>query len=255
MLGYIFFHTVTPPPIHRGTGYWFRSISLFLCFFVSKITRKRLDRFAWNFQGRCGVTMGRPDYIFGQFRETARCRDAQHEGGVCCALASQLVCKCFYYLRQEVLWSDVFVGSLVRYFVRSVVSSQWVRFYVIRVQRGGLTTVALCQQSARAHNALAYCGLFCILYGYLCFNVLLIYFFKLDLRSQRSVRRLPRNFARWSKAAVVWSVDIRFSQPVKILKDKTDQNLTFLIPHLTLCVRSRPILPTIFTKTNDFPSI
>ena len=22
--------------------------------------------------------MGRPDYIFGQFRETVRCRDAQH---------------------------------------------------------------------------------------------------------------------------------------------------------------------------------
>ena len=36
-------------------------------FFVSNITRKRLDRFAWNFQGRCGVTMGRPDYILGQF--------------------------------------------------------------------------------------------------------------------------------------------------------------------------------------------
>jgi len=45
----------------------------FLCFFVSKITRKRLDRFAWNFQGRCGVTMGGPGYIFGQFRETVRC--------------------------------------------------------------------------------------------------------------------------------------------------------------------------------------
>jgi len=30
--------------------------------------------------------MGRPDYLFGQFRETARCRDAQHRGGVCCAL-------------------------------------------------------------------------------------------------------------------------------------------------------------------------
>jgi len=29
--------------------------------------------------------MGRPDYTFGQFRETARCRDAQHGGGVCCA--------------------------------------------------------------------------------------------------------------------------------------------------------------------------
>ena len=43
----------TPSPIDRGTGYCFRSISLyvcnvciFLCFFVSKITRKQLDRFA-----------------------------------------------------------------------------------------------------------------------------------------------------------------------------------------------------------------
>jgi len=36
--------------------------------------------------------MGRPDYIFGQFRETARCRDAQHGDGVCCAFAPQLVC-------------------------------------------------------------------------------------------------------------------------------------------------------------------
>jgi len=35
--------------------------------------------------------MGRPYYIFGQFRETARCRDAQHGDGVCCALATQLV--------------------------------------------------------------------------------------------------------------------------------------------------------------------
>jgi len=35
--------------------------------------------------------MGRPDYIFGQFGETARCRDAQHGGGVCCALTPQLV--------------------------------------------------------------------------------------------------------------------------------------------------------------------
>jgi len=29
--------------------------------------------------------MARPDYIFGQFQETARCRDAQHGGGICCA--------------------------------------------------------------------------------------------------------------------------------------------------------------------------
>ena len=37
--------------------------------------------------------MGPPDYIFGQFRETARRRDAQHGGGVCCAIAPQLVCS------------------------------------------------------------------------------------------------------------------------------------------------------------------
>ena len=49
---------ITPPPV-GGTGYCFRAISFFLCFFVSNITRKRLDRFAWNFQRRCGVTMGR----------------------------------------------------------------------------------------------------------------------------------------------------------------------------------------------------
>jgi len=38
--------------------------------------------------------MGRPDYIFGQFRETARCRDAQHGDGVCCAFAPHLVVFC-----------------------------------------------------------------------------------------------------------------------------------------------------------------
>jgi len=43
-------------------------VYLFICFFVNKVTRKRLDRFAWNFQGKCGVTMGRPDSILGQFR-------------------------------------------------------------------------------------------------------------------------------------------------------------------------------------------
>jgi len=51
----------------------------------------RANRFAWNFQGRCGVTMGRPNSIFGHSRETARCRDAQHGDGVCCAFAPQLV--------------------------------------------------------------------------------------------------------------------------------------------------------------------
>jgi len=38
--------------------------------------------------------MGRPDYFFGQFRETVRCRDVQHGDGVCCAFAAQLVLVC-----------------------------------------------------------------------------------------------------------------------------------------------------------------
>ena len=86
--------TGTPSPIHRGTGGLFTIdffVCVYLCFFVSKITRKRLDRFARNFQGRCGVTMERRDLIFDQFRETARCRDAQNGDGVCCAFAPQRV--------------------------------------------------------------------------------------------------------------------------------------------------------------------
>ena len=35
--------------------------------------------------------MERPDYIFGQFRETARCHDEQDGDGVCCTFAPQLV--------------------------------------------------------------------------------------------------------------------------------------------------------------------
>jgi len=65
---------ITPPPvggrgivIERFLSFFRLFFYLFLCFFVSNITRKRLDRFAWNFQGRCGVTMGRPDSISGQF--------------------------------------------------------------------------------------------------------------------------------------------------------------------------------------------
>ena len=49
------------PAPGRGTGYCFRAISFFLSFFlffVSNITRKRLDRFAWNFQGRCALNLG-----------------------------------------------------------------------------------------------------------------------------------------------------------------------------------------------------
>jgi len=39
------------------------------------IQAKRLDRFVRNFQRKCGLTMGPPDYILGQFEETVRCRD------------------------------------------------------------------------------------------------------------------------------------------------------------------------------------
>jgi len=79
-----------PAPDTIGDGVLFSIdffVYFFVCFFVIKITRKWLDQFAWNFQGRCGVTTGRPDYIFGHLRETARCYRAtlQHGGGVCCA--------------------------------------------------------------------------------------------------------------------------------------------------------------------------
>jgi len=63
-------------PIYIGDGVllsidFFVSLFIF-CFFVSKITRKRLDRFAWNFKGRCGVTTGRPDSILDHFRQMGR---------------------------------------------------------------------------------------------------------------------------------------------------------------------------------------
>jgi len=65
---------------------------MYLSFFVSLLARLREN--GWTDLHEIftegGVTMGRPDYIFGQFRETKRCRDAQHGDGVCCALARQL---------------------------------------------------------------------------------------------------------------------------------------------------------------------
>jgi len=49
---------------------------LYLCFFVSKITRKRLDRFARNFQGRCGVTTGVRDDLITFLVNSEKPRDA-----------------------------------------------------------------------------------------------------------------------------------------------------------------------------------
>ena len=40
--------------------------------------------------------MGRPDSILDQIGETARCRDAQHGGGVCCAFANHILFFSFY---------------------------------------------------------------------------------------------------------------------------------------------------------------
>jgi len=66
------FVTYYPPPVGDGvlfSGDFFLSfflslfVCLFVCFFVSNIMRKRLDRFSWNFQGRCGVTMATSDHL------------------------------------------------------------------------------------------------------------------------------------------------------------------------------------------------
>jgi len=91
---------ITPSPIHRGTGYWFQSISLFVCMYVCIFVSllARLQENGWTDLHeifREGVSMwsdhGRRDSILGQFGETAWCRDAQHGDGVCSALAPQLV--------------------------------------------------------------------------------------------------------------------------------------------------------------------
>ena len=68
----------------RGDPVAYRLVSLFVCFFLSA----RLRENGWTDLHEifkegvdCGVTTGRQDNIFGQFRETARCHDAQHGGG------------------------------------------------------------------------------------------------------------------------------------------------------------------------------
>jgi len=105
-------------------------LCIFVCFFVSKITRKRLDWFAWNFQGKCGVTVGRRDSIFGQFGETARCRDAQHGDGVCCAFAPQLVLFSLLYLEYD------FYNKYINWIVNSniMVLRDWVGLWIFTVK-------------------------------------------------------------------------------------------------------------------------
>jgi len=50
--------------------------------------------------------MGQLDYVFGQLRETVRCRDAQHRDGVCCALAPQLLFKVNF------MWVKIYLSEL-----------------------------------------------------------------------------------------------------------------------------------------------
>ena len=101
-------YIITPPPILSGSGYCFPSIFFvfFVYSFVSKITRKRLDRFAWNFYCSCGVTMGRPDSILGKFGETVRCRDANFFVSICqhYQQTAGLICKKFLFFREGVEW-------------------------------------------------------------------------------------------------------------------------------------------------------
>ena len=84
-----------------GRGIVFdRFLCLYLCLFVyifvSLLAMQDYETTAgpirMTFSGKVRSDhMGRPEYIFRQFRETARCSDAQHGDGVCCALAPQLV--------------------------------------------------------------------------------------------------------------------------------------------------------------------
>jgi len=63
---------ITPSLIDRGTGYCFRSISLFiylyLCFFVSKITRKAAGPICMKFSGKVRSDHGTTWFTFGSIR-------------------------------------------------------------------------------------------------------------------------------------------------------------------------------------------
>jgi len=59
--------------------------------------------------------MGRPDYIFGQFQETVRCRDERHGDEVCCAFAPQLVC--FILVLSQLLCGWLRESSVLQCFI------------------------------------------------------------------------------------------------------------------------------------------
>jgi len=55
--------------------------------------------------------MGRSDSILGQFGETARCRDAQHGDGVCCAFTLQLVLSVLLLSRVDIAKQGIWYNS------------------------------------------------------------------------------------------------------------------------------------------------
>jgi len=72
-----------PAPDTSGARYCFRAISLFICFFLCFLSARLQN--GWTYLHeifREGAE--RPDYIFGQFRETARCRCATRGRGLLC---------------------------------------------------------------------------------------------------------------------------------------------------------------------------
>jgi len=91
------------------------------------ITSKRLDRFAWNFQGRCGVTTGRPDYIFGQFRCATRGRGLLcFRSTACFSVCNSSQCSDWWPCRSCTLYYKCF-SSYYYMKVIKVAFCQWVR--------------------------------------------------------------------------------------------------------------------------------
>ena len=85
---------INAPPISAGKAYCFRSISLSLCLFLCRQDyEKTAGPICMKFSGKVWTAECPQDDLitfFGQFRETARCRDAQHWIGVCCAFEHSL---------------------------------------------------------------------------------------------------------------------------------------------------------------------
>ena len=79
-----------------------------LSIFVNINTSKRLDRFVWNFHGRCGVTTGRADWSILRNRAMLPC---ETRGGVCYAFAPQLV----FIDKTDIIWLLPYYSKNMRY--------------------------------------------------------------------------------------------------------------------------------------------